>query len=250
MFFYLCDLVGLPEERTGPSKVNFRQWELQQFSYVVLFWFTCLLLKLTLKDLEVHGKHSVVRVHSLSISFFKHECPIETSTPTLFIQRSVVELGLSYIFSFIRITLWYTFTLPGDAPRVISRGGFSGLFPDSSLDAYIFALQTSVADAVLWCDVQLTKDGAGICFPDLNMSNASIIEVVYPKGQKTYPVNGVPTQGWFTVDFSLKDLNKVYCKSSLPKKWVLHCFSQLLTNVFFLFFSDPSYFISFRQIRW
>ncbi|CAN7081791.1 unnamed protein product [Brassica oleracea var. botrytis] len=101
-------------------------------------------------------------------------------------------------------------TLSGDAPRVISRGGFSGLFPDSSLDAYIFALQTSVADAVLWCDVQLTKDGAGICFPDLNMSNASIIEVVYPKGQKTYPVNGVPTQGWFTVDFSLKDLNKVY----------------------------------------
>ncbi|XP_048619106.1 protein SUPPRESSOR OF NPR1-1 CONSTITUTIVE 4-like [Brassica napus] len=101
-------------------------------------------------------------------------------------------------------------TLSGDAPRVISRGGFSGLFPDSSLDAYIFALQTSVADAVLWCDVQLTKDGAVICFPDLNMSNASIIEVVYPKGQKTYPVNGVPTQGWFTVDFSLKDLNKVY----------------------------------------
>ncbi|CAN7119398.1 unnamed protein product [Brassica rapa subsp. narinosa] len=101
-------------------------------------------------------------------------------------------------------------TLSGDAPRVISRGGFSGLFPDSSLDAYNFALQTSVADAILWCDVQLTKDGAGICFPDLNMSNASTIEVVYPKGQKTYPVNGVPTQGWFTVDFSLKDLNKVY----------------------------------------
>ncbi|KAG5407157.1 hypothetical protein IGI04_013276 [Brassica rapa subsp. trilocularis] len=101
-------------------------------------------------------------------------------------------------------------TLSGDAPRVISRGGFSGLFPDSSLDAYNFALQTSVADAILWCDVQLTKDGAGICFPDLNMSNASTIEVVYPKGQKTYPVNGVPTQGWFTVHFSLKDLNKVY----------------------------------------
>ncbi|KFK29182.1 hypothetical protein AALP_AA7G100300 [Arabis alpina] len=101
-------------------------------------------------------------------------------------------------------------TLLGDAPLVIARGGFSGLFPDSSLDAYSFAMQTSVAGAVLWCDVQLTKDGAGICFPDLTMSNASTIDVAYPTRQKTYTVNGVPTQNWFTIDFSLKDLKSVF----------------------------------------
>ena len=97
---------------------------------------------------------------------------------------------------------------------MIARGGFSGLFPDSSLDAYNFAMQTSVLDAVLWCDLQLTKDGAGICFPDLTMSNASNVESVYPKGQSTYPVNGVPTPGWFTIDLSLRALTNVSRKSS------------------------------------
>ncbi|WZY76237.1 hypothetical protein YC2023_022621 [Brassica napus] len=97
-------------------------------------------------------------------------------------------------------------TLSGDAPLVIARGGFSGLFPDSSLPAYDLAKQTSLAGSVLWCDVQLTKDGLGICFPDLELNNASTIEYFYPNRQKSYPVNGVTTQGWFTIDFFLRDL--------------------------------------------
>ncbi|KAH0889664.1 LOW QUALITY PROTEIN: hypothetical protein HID58_052093 [Brassica napus] len=97
-------------------------------------------------------------------------------------------------------------TLSGDAPLVIARGGFSGLFPDSSLKAYSFVKQTSVAGAALWCDVQLTKDGAGICFPDLKLNNASTIDFVYPNRKKSYLVNGVPTQGWFTIEFSLREL--------------------------------------------
>ncbi|KAG5409596.1 hypothetical protein IGI04_005915 [Brassica rapa subsp. trilocularis] len=66
-------------------------------------------------------------------------------------------------------------TLSGDAPLVIARGGFSGLFPDSSSVAYKFAKQTSVAD-------------------------------LFPNRQNFYPVNGVTSQGWFTIDFSLRDL--------------------------------------------
>jgi len=86
------------------------------------------------------------------------------------------------------------------------------LFPDSSLKAYSFVKQTSVAGAALWCDVQLTKDGHGICFPDLKFNNASNIGDVFPNRQKSYPVNGVTTQGWFTIDFSLRDLKNVSCK--------------------------------------
>ncbi|KAG7650818.1 Glycerophosphodiester phosphodiesterase domain [Arabidopsis thaliana x Arabidopsis arenosa] len=100
-------------------------------------------------------------------------------------------------------------TLNGDAPLVIARGGFSGLFPDSSIAAYQLATLTSVADVLLWCDVQLTKDGLGICFPDLNLANASTIDLVYPNRQKSYPVNGVTTKGWFPIDFSLTELQKV-----------------------------------------
>ncbi|XP_010443178.1 PREDICTED: glycerophosphodiester phosphodiesterase GDPDL4 [Camelina sativa] len=101
-------------------------------------------------------------------------------------------------------------TLTGDAPRIIARGGFSGLLPDSSLDAYSFVGQTSVPDAVLWCDLQLTKEAIGICFPDVKMMNASNIQEVYPKRTNSYLLNGVPTQDWFTIDFSLKDLKSVF----------------------------------------
>ncbi|CAN6560557.1 unnamed protein product [Malus baccata var. baccata] len=101
-------------------------------------------------------------------------------------------------------------TLSGDPPKVIARGGFSGLFPGYSSAAFSLALITSVQDAVLWCDVQLTKDGAGICFPDLLLNNNSNIDMVLPKKDKSYLVNGVPTKGWFTVDYTLDDLASIY----------------------------------------
>ncbi|XP_008227060.1 PREDICTED: glycerophosphodiester phosphodiesterase GDPDL3 [Prunus mume] len=101
-------------------------------------------------------------------------------------------------------------TLSGDAPLVIARGGFSGLFPGFSTAAFNLALVTSVPDVVLWCDVQLTRDGAGICFPDLLLNNNSDIEAVFPKKDKTYLVNGVSTRGWFTVDYTFNDLASVF----------------------------------------
>ncbi|PIA38334.1 hypothetical protein AQUCO_02800188v1 [Aquilegia coerulea] len=100
-----------------------------------------------------------------------------------------------------RTSLWKT--LSGDAPLVIARGGFSGLFPDSSSYAYNFAMSTSLPDVVLWCDVQLTKDGVGICLPNLLLNNITSIS---GPGEKTYSVNGVPTKGWFTVDYTMEDL--------------------------------------------
>ncbi|KAJ0045487.1 hypothetical protein Pint_03999 [Pistacia integerrima] len=101
-------------------------------------------------------------------------------------------------------------TLSGKPPLVVARGGFSGLFPDSSLLAYNLAVATSVSDVILWCDLQLTKDAAGICFPDIKLNNASNIDTVYKNRQKTYLVNGVPVGGWFPIDFTLNDLSSVF----------------------------------------
>ncbi|KVI10438.1 Glycerophosphoryl diester phosphodiesterase [Cynara cardunculus var. scolymus] len=100
-------------------------------------------------------------------------------------------------------------TLTGDSPFVVARGGFSGLFPDSSSNAYRLATLTSVSDVILWCDVQLTKDSFGICFPYINLQNSSTIATIYLDGKKTYNVNGVRTEGWFPVDFRLADLSNV-----------------------------------------
>ncbi|KAG6637732.1 glycerophosphodiester phosphodiesterase GDPDL3-like [Carya illinoinensis] len=98
-------------------------------------------------------------------------------------------------------------TLSGKRPLVIARGGFSGLFPDSSNIAYDLALQISVPDVFLWCDVQLTKDRAGICVPDIKLDNATDISLgVYKSRRKDYLVNGAPTRGWFSVDFTFSEL--------------------------------------------
>ncbi|KAI3870561.1 hypothetical protein MKX03_022754 [Papaver bracteatum] len=99
-------------------------------------------------------------------------------------------------------------TLSGNEPLVIARGGFSGLLPDSSSDAYIIAMGTSLPNVVLWCDVQLTKDEVGICFPDLKLNNATDIQRVSPNTSSTYLVNGVSMEGWFTVDYDMDFLQK------------------------------------------
>lgn len=101
-------------------------------------------------------------------------------------------------------------TLTGNPPLVIARGGFSGLFPDSSSVAFQFATLTSLPDVVLWCDVQLTKDGVGICAPDLRLDNYTSIAQVMQNKDKLYLVNGIPTRGWFTVDFTLNELSLVF----------------------------------------
>ncbi|KAE8780611.1 putative glycerophosphoryl diester phosphodiesterase 1 [Hordeum vulgare] len=98
-------------------------------------------------------------------------------------------------------------TLSGNAPAVIAKGGFSGLFPDSSDAAYSFA--AGPQDSALWCDVRLTKDAVGICLPDIKMDNCTTISDLFPKGKKTYRVNGVSTTGWFSVDYTGIELSNV-----------------------------------------
>ncbi|GAB2216247.1 hypothetical protein Droror1_Dr00024017 [Drosera rotundifolia] len=97
-------------------------------------------------------------------------------------------------------------TLSGEQPMVIARGGFSGLFPDSSESAFKVALPLGIKDTILYCDMQLTKDLVAFCQTELPLENSTTIAAVYPKGQKTYVVNGKPMQGWFAVDFTADQL--------------------------------------------
>ncbi|KAH0897164.1 hypothetical protein HID58_046732, partial [Brassica napus] len=81
------------------------------------------------------------------------------------------------------VVLIQLFAAQSDAPLVIARGGFSGLFPDSSIDAYSFAMP----DKCSRCCSMLTKDGRGVCFPDLKLNNASNIGDLFPNRQKILP---------------------------------------------------------------
>ncbi|KAK8953209.1 putative glycerophosphoryl diester phosphodiesterase 2 [Platanthera guangdongensis] len=97
----------------------------------------------------------------------------------------------------------------GDAPVVVANGGFSGLFPGSSPDAFNFALISSSPATILLCDVRLTNDSIGVCLQNLKLDNCTDIASYYPQGQKNYLVNGVLTKGWFSVDYAKKDLVNV-----------------------------------------
>ncbi|RCV31745.1 hypothetical protein SETIT_6G202800v2 [Setaria italica] len=100
-------------------------------------------------------------------------------------------------------------TLRGDAPRVVAKGGFSGVFPDSSSDAYSFALIASAPGTTLWCDVQLTKDGVGVCLRDINMNNCTNVAHTYQARKRTYVIDGVRKNGWFALDFTKDELQSV-----------------------------------------
>uniref|UniRef100_A0A0E0LWL5 glycerophosphodiester phosphodiesterase n=1 Tax=Oryza punctata TaxID=4537 RepID=A0A0E0LWL5_ORYPU len=103
-------------------------------------------------------------------------------------------------------------TLSGKPPLVIAKGGFSGVFPDSSRNAYVFALSSTSGDTTLWCNVQLTKDGVGICLRDLLMDNCTSINLAYPAGKKAYIVNGELKKGWFPIDYNMSSLQTVICE--------------------------------------
>ncbi|XP_066380350.1 glycerophosphodiester phosphodiesterase GDPDL4-like [Miscanthus floridulus] len=107
-------------------------------------------------------------------------------------------------------------TLSGAAPLVIAKGGFSGVFPDSSQDAYSFAKDASAPGTAMWCDVQLTKDGVGVCLRDINMNNCTTVGQAYPARKRTYVIDGVHKSGWFVSDFTINELRSaVYLTQSI-----------------------------------
>ncbi|XP_051203314.1 glycerophosphodiester phosphodiesterase GDPDL3-like [Lolium perenne] len=106
-------------------------------------------------------------------------------------------------------------TLRGEAPLVIAKGGFSGVFPGSSQDAYNFAALASMPDTSWWCDVQLTKDAVGICLGNIDMKNSTTIATAYPARKSTYVVDGAPKAGWFSVDFNMSELQTVALTQSI-----------------------------------
>ncbi|CAA6657783.1 unnamed protein product [Spirodela intermedia] len=106
--------------------------------------------------------------------------------------QPLVFFALSLLLGVARARTWPT--LSGEAPRVVARG-ILGDLPGVHRAAFLFANAMSMSDVVLFCDLQLTKDGVGICRTDLRLDNSSNIADVFPDGDQTYKVNGSPVQG-------------------------------------------------------
>ncbi|KAE9462613.1 hypothetical protein C3L33_05479, partial [Rhododendron williamsianum] len=102
----------------------------------------------------------------------------------------------------------FSFLSAGSQPVVIARGGYSGLFPDSSQFAISVAKTTGLPNVVIFCDLQLTKDDEGICQTSLQLGNSTTILDAFPDKQKSYNVNGQDVRGWFALDYTFEDLYK------------------------------------------
>jgi len=100
-------------------------------------------------------------------------------------------------------------TLDGLPPLVIARGGFSGLFPESSRFAYEFAMTASLPGVVLQCDLQLSSDGVGFCRSGLTIEKSTLISEMFPKRDKTYKLGLEEIHGWFALDFTSDELKNV-----------------------------------------
>lgn len=113
-------------------------------------------------------------------------------------------------------------TLSGKAPLVIARGGLSGLFPDQTLPAYQIAINISLSNAVMFCDLQLTKDAQGICRTDINLINSTTIGAVFPNNKSSYIVNGQNITGYFAIDHTADVLlNNVTAIQPIPSRPII-----------------------------
>ncbi|KZV27409.1 putative glycerophosphoryl diester phosphodiesterase 2 [Dorcoceras hygrometricum] len=92
-------------------------------------------------------------------------------------------------------------TLSGNQPEIVANGGYSGFFPDSSLEAYSFAGDSSIPGTILYCNLHFTKDNDGFCASEINLMNTTNIQDVDPKGEKVYNINGQEIRGWFGLDY-------------------------------------------------
>ncbi|KAL6221568.1 hypothetical protein ACLB2K_004964 [Fragaria x ananassa] len=113
-------------------------------------------------------------------------------------------------------TKWLT--LNGDQPLVVARGGYSGLFPESTEYANTMAKDLSTNGAANLCSLQLTKDSTGLCLSNILLDSATSIAAIHPKRSSTYTVNGKELSGWFALDFNAKELKKVQVMQSNPAR--------------------------------
>ncbi|KAG0560775.1 hypothetical protein KC19_9G012400 [Ceratodon purpureus] len=94
-------------------------------------------------------------------------------------------------------------------PFNIAHRGASGEFPEETVEAYHRAIE--VGADFIETDVSATKDGKLICFHDVTLDDTTDV-VNYTKfadRKRTYEVERVNVTGFFTVDFTLEEIQSL-----------------------------------------
>jgi glycerophosphoryl diester phosphodiesterase len=86
----------------------------------------------------------------------------------------------------------------------IAHGGASERLPFSSLSAFKAAIE--MGPDYIETDVQITHDGALICFHDLSLERRTNVEELFPKRFTEVRVEGVASKTWYVNDFTLAEI--------------------------------------------
>ena len=102
-------------------------------------------------------------------------------------------------------------------PTVIAHRGASGYRPEHTLAAYELAIQ-QCAD-VIEPDVVSTKDGVLVARHENEISGTTDVSTKpeFAGRRATKTIDGTPVTGWFTEDFTLRELKTLRAKERLPQ---------------------------------
>lgn len=104
--------------------------------------------------------------------------------------------------------------LPKAKPLVIAHRGASGHLPEHTIPAYELAIQ-SYADYIE-PDLVITKDGVLVVRHENELSDTTDVATKYPKRKTKKTIDGQAVTGWFSEDFTLKEIKTLRTKQRFP----------------------------------
>lgn len=121
-------------------------------------------------------------------------------------------------------------------PLIIGHRGAPGTYPDHTMESYLEAMR--VGADVVEPDLVMTKDGVLICRHENDLSQTTNVSIVFPKRKTTKIIDGKSITGWFSEDFTLKEIRKLRARQPIPfrnqefnDKFQIATFDELLVAV-------------------
>ncbi|MFL2769671.1 MAG: glycerophosphodiester phosphodiesterase [Rhodospirillaceae bacterium] len=99
-------------------------------------------------------------------------------------------------------------------PLVIAHRGASGLLPEHTLEAYALAIEQGAH--FIEPDLVITRDGILIARHENELSDTTDVAEKFASRVTTRMVDGKEVTGWFTEDFTAKEIATLRAKERLP----------------------------------
>lgn len=123
-----------------------------------------------------------------------------------------------------------------ESPLIVGHRGACGYRPEHTLESYELAI--SMGADYIEPDLVISKDGVLIARHENEISETTDVAEKFPSRKTTKKIDGKEITGWFTEDFTIKELKSLKAKERLPfrsqdynGKFEIPTFSEVLELV-------------------